>query len=552
MWKFIQYEIKCWLKSPMLWVFLFINTLAIFFATSTDNFILGGAVGNTLRNAPFVVEKNYMFMSLICLMMTTVFMNATAIRDFSSGMYQFVFSSPIKKSDYYFGKFIGAAIVSVIPLLGVTLGMLIAPILSPALNLVSEDRFGPVYWSAHLWGILIFAIPNVIIIGTFLYGLAILFRSNIVSFIGSMLLLVLYVLSSGYTRDIKKEWLSNILDPFGIRPFAIATKYMTVSDKNHQVVTLAGDLLNNRLIWIGISLLLLVIIYSRFSFQTKKEKAQKNKISKEITLPIKTYNNTLLPTKANIFSISTFIKLTYFETKAIIKNPTFIILSTIGMILLISELTSFTKEFGAKDYPITYSVIEKIEDSFLLFILSFIIFYAGVLVWRDRDAKINEIKDATPVKTSMLFLSKLLAVGIAIFLILSIAILFGIISQICFGYYNFELGVYIKSILVIRLSGFLFLTVLAMLFHYLINNRYIAYFAFIAFYILNNVLFDILEIDTNMLQFGNRPSIIYSDMNGFGPFVTGVSWFSIYWILFCVVLCFIIMAFYIRGKETEF
>jgi ABC-2 type transport system permease protein len=50
--------------------------------------------------------------------MTTAFINASANRDFEHGMYQFVFSSPIKKRDYYFGKFIGASTIAIFPLLG--------------------------------------------------------------------------------------------------------------------------------------------------------------------------------------------------------------------------------------------------------------------------------------------------------------------------------------------------------------------------------------------------------------------------------------------------
>ena len=536
----------------MIWIFLFINTMLIFFAVSSDNLMIGGAVGNTMRNAPFVIENYYAMMSLICLLMTTAFMNATANRDFASGMHQFVFSSPIKKSDYYFGKFIGAVIISVIPLLGVSIGSLIAPILSPIFDMSPADRFGPVIWAGHLWGILAFAIPNVIIAGTIIYGLSILFKSNIVSFIGSMLLIVLYVVSSGFTEDIKKEWLANLLDPFGFRPYDIATKYMTIDEKNNQAVALVGELLNNRLIWLAISMVLLLLIYKRFSFATRNEKVKKVKKSKNETAPIIVFNDSLQPTKANTFSFFTFLKLVKFETKAVIKNPTFIILVSIGMINLIASLTSFTGNYGTKQYPVTYDVISTIEGSFLLFIIGFITFYAGVLVWRERDAKINEIKDATPIQTSVLFFTKLIAVSIALAIIMILTIIVGVITQTFYGYFNYELDVYFKSLLVIRLSGFIFLTVLAMLFHYLINNRYIAYFVFVAFYILNSILFSLFEIDTNMLQFGNRPSVTYSDMNGFGPFILGFTWFSLYWILFCVFLCFIIMAFYIRGKESEF
>ena len=48
----------------------------------------------------------------------------------------------------------------------------------------------------------------------------------------------------------------------------------------------------------------------------------------------------------------------------------------------------------------------------------------------ERDAKINEIQDATPIQTSLLFVSKLVAMIFSIALILSCTILIGIIGEI--------------------------------------------------------------------------------------------------------------------------
>lgn len=536
----------------MVWIFLFINTLLVFFAVASDNVQIGGSVGNIHKNAPFIIQNFYGVMSTICLLMTTAFMNATANRDFSTGMHQFVFSSPIKKRDYYFGKFIGAAIVSVIPLLGVSLGALLGPVLASVFDMATPERFGPIIWSGHLQGLLVFGIPNVIISGVLLFGLAIIFRNNIVSFVGAMLILVFYAVSSIFTADIQKEWLANLLDPFGSKPFDIMSKYMTVDEKNTTAVTLHGDILTNRIIWLGISLLILFAIYFRFSFNTKNEKVKKEKKIKTTKAPNIVFNSNFVPTKANVFSLSTFWNLVKFETKAIIKNPTFIIIVSIGMILLITNLTSFSGNFGTKQYPVTYNIVGTINNSFQIFMIGFIIFYTGVLVWKERDAKINEIQDATPIKTSILFSSKLLAIIIAIAVVLIATIVVGIIAQTAFGYYRYELGVYIKSLLIIKLLFFTSMVILSLLFHYLINNRYIAYFAFVAFFILNGSIWGLLEINTNMLSFNSKPSIIYSDMNGFGPFIPSTIWFNIYWILFSLLICFITIAFYIRGKETAF
>jgi hypothetical protein len=55
-----------------------------------------------------------------------------------------------------------------------------------------------------------------------------------------------------------------------------------------------------------------------------------------------------------------------------------------------------------------------------------------------------------------------------------------------------------------------------------------------------------------MLQPGATPSVTYSDMNGFGPFVPGLVWFNVYWGLFAVLVALLTYAFYVRGKELQF
>ncbi len=548
MWKFIRQEWKFWLSSPMTWIFFAINTLLILGAVSSDSVMIGGEVGSVFKNAPYVIQNYYGIMSLVCLLMTTAYMNATANRDFQYNMYQFVFSSPVKQSHYYFGKFIGAASISVIPLLGISLGGLLGPLMPWA----DPQRSGPIYWSGHINGILCYAIPNTIITGVFLYSLAILYRSTIVSFIGAMGILVLYGVAAGFTRDIEKEWLSVLLDPFGFRPAAISSKYFTVDEKNTQAIPLSSWLLFNRVIWIGFSVLVLFFTFLRFSFSTKKEtnKIKKKKTIKEATLSVSKPNSH--PVSAPVYSSwKSQVHSILFETKTIFRNPTFIIITAIGIINLLAGL-SFSGTYGEKIYPVTYQIIDTIRGSFYTFLIAIIVFYSGVLVWKERDAGINDIIDATPVKTSLLFVSKLSALTLALFSVLLCTIIFGIITQLFNGYTQIEPDVYFKSLILIDLPQFIYTSIIALLLHYLINNRYVAYFAFVVFLILNSFIWNVLDIESNMVIFGGIPNVTYSDMNGFGPFVKSLSWFNIYWILASVIICFIVFAFYIRGRELKF
>lgn len=549
MWKFIHYELRYWLRSPMIWIFLLINTLLIAGAVSSDNVVIGGGVGSVHKNAPYVIQNYYGVMSLLCLLMVTAFMNATANRDFQYNMYQFVFSSPIRKSSYYFGKFTGAVIISIIPLLGVSLGALIGPLMPWA----QPERYGPVIWSGHSMGLLVYGIPNVFITGVWLYTLAMLFRSQVVSFIGAMLILVLYVVSQGFTADIEKEWLANLLDPFGFRAGSVTAKYMTVDEKNLEPLALEGPLLFNRLCWTGLSLLMLLAAYFRFSFSSRREKRSQRRTAKhEEERPGLQAGRTYQPGRPGRFSLYTFWYLVKSETRAILRNPTFLIILIIGLINLLTNITSFTGRYGTDQYPVTYDVIDSIRSAFYLFIIAIITFYSGILVWKERDTRFHEIQDASPVRTGLLFSSKLIAMILSIAFIQCCAIFMGMAAQTALGYTNYDIGVYILSLLVIDLLSFSFMVVIALLFHYLINNRYLAYFAFVAFLILNSFIWQLLEMNSNMLNFGASPSVTYSDMNGFGPFVPGLVWFNLYWFLFSLLLCFLTFAFYTRGKDSGF
>ena len=51
-------------------------------AVSSDSITIGGGVGSVHKNAPFVIQTYYGVMSLICLLMTTAFINASASASF--------------------------------------------------------------------------------------------------------------------------------------------------------------------------------------------------------------------------------------------------------------------------------------------------------------------------------------------------------------------------------------------------------------------------------------------------------------------------------------
>src|SRR5215467_13544552 len=231
-WRIAWFEIKFWLRSWMLWIFFVVITLLVFTAVSTPNLTLFFVLTNTHRNAPFVIQGYYAYMSLFMLIMMAAFINSSALRDF------------------LLGRFVGGTVLSAIPMLGVSAGILLAKYMPWA----DPDRWGPVDLSAHLHGITVLVLPTVFFMAAILFAAAVLARNEIVPFVVAIVLLIGYIAGDSIVSDIKYERIAALLDPFAARTLGLVTKYWTVAEKNSLSIHYSGLMLWNRLLWIGVGL----------------------------------------------------------------------------------------------------------------------------------------------------------------------------------------------------------------------------------------------------------------------------------------------------------
>jgi ABC-2 type transport system permease protein len=116
---------------------------------------------------------------------------------------------------------------------------------------------------------------------------------------------------------------------------------------------------------------------------------------------------------------------------------------------------------------------------------------------------------------------------------------------------RFQIGLYLHELLVRGASTFVFLAILAFFIHVLAPNKYVGYFVFIAFYFADIYLWRAMNASTNLVQFAGRPNVVYSDFFGDAPYRTAWNWFTLYWLLFCVLLAIATVMFWPRGKQDQ-
>ena len=94
------------------------------------------------------------------------------------------------------------------------------------------------------------------------------------------------------------------------------------------------------------------------------------------------------------------------------------------------------------------------------------------------------------------------------------------------------------------------LGLLAIVLQVITNNKFIGYLAMIVF-MISQVVFGSLDLDHNLYNFAGTSATPYSDMNGYGHFLFGWSWFMLYWSLLTVALLIVAQAYWVRGLSQD-
>ncbi|MEM9943590.1 MAG: M1 family aminopeptidase, partial [Planctomycetota bacterium] len=343
-----------------------------------------------------------------------------------------------------------------------------------------------------------------------------------------------------------------LADPFGGAAFSVQTKYWTVDERNTQVITLFNPMiLLNRAIWISVGGLVLGYACLRFSFAERTQKVKKQKLAVDAAsadnvgaIPNATFEHGW---RIRFSQLMSQFKV---DLSGTLRSPVFLVIVFAGMLDTFASLQMLASQgFGLSTLPVTYSVIEVIRASLFIYLIAVITFYSGALVWKEREAKFDEVMDAMPHPTWISYAAKIGAMLTVILIVLFAETLMGVINQAMVGFTDFQFGVYAVELFLIAFLEMFCFTVLAFFSHIVSPNKYIGYFLFILLVILNVFAWTWFDLQSNLFQFAGFADHVYSDMFGFAPFAANMSWFGIYWLLFCLLLSSVGILFWQRGKD---
>ncbi|HET7434113.1 MAG TPA: M1 family aminopeptidase [Thermoanaerobaculia bacterium] len=545
-----RFEFRYLLRNPLLWV-TGAFTFAMFMVMTMKGFELGSE-GGLLANAAYATLRNYMMVSMVYMFVTTAFVANVIIRDDETNFGPIIRSTRITKFEYLFGRFLGAFSVAALCMLLVPLGILIGSMMPWA----DPTQFGPHRLADHLYAYFLIALPNLFIHSAIFFALATITRSMMATYLGVISLVSGFFSLEGAFRDRPElQAIIATVEPFCARALSDATRYWTIPERNVMLPEFSGVILYNRLLWMTVAMACLALAYAAFRFadqgMSKRErKKQKLEARASAAAASGTVISTALPDpKHGNAALRALLWMRMkFEAWQVIKSPAFPVLMAWGIYMTAFVLITQRDPDFRPTYPTTLSLIPELEDAFRVIPIVVAIYYAGELVWRERDRRVHELIDAAPMPNWAYVVPKTMAMALVLVSMLIVNVLASITLQLSLGYTALELGKYLLWYVLPVSFDMLLVAALAIFVQSLSPHKTVGWgimTLFVAWQEFNKIL------KHNLLNYGGKPMMPLSDLNGAGSFWKGAWTFRLYWAAFAVLLLVAAHLLWRRGTEIR-
>lgn len=544
-----RFELKYQLRNPVFWVAAVIFALFTFGLVTVQQITVGlGA--SVHKNAPAALAQYTLVFSLFYMFASTAFVANVIVRDDDTGFGPIIRATRLTRTSYLLGRYWGAFTAAAIGLLAVPLGAWIGSLMP----WVDPEQLGPNHLSYYLQPYLWLGLPDLFLTSALFFALATTTRSMMATYLGVVAFLIVWTVSSVLLdRNPAVELWGAYLEPLGLAAFTYATRYWTAADRNTLLAPVDGVLLWNRLFAIGIGLAALGVTFATFRFAVRPSRAQRraDKLAARVeeAPPAPAAGPLPAPRFDRATAWAQLATRTRLEMAQVFKSPAWLVLVALGLFNAMASLVDLGALFGTPVVPVTRVVIAQLTAGFGIVPVIIAIYYAGELVWRERDRRVHEIIDASAIPDWAYVVPKALAVVLVLFSTLLVGVVGGVLMQLYHGYTHIEPGKYLLWYVLPTTVDFAMLAVLAVFIQALSPHKFVGW-GLMVLWTVTRITFANLGWGDSLYNYRQSPAVPLSDMNGAGTFWRGAWWLRLYWSAFAVFLLVLTHALWRRGTAT--
>jgi len=544
-------EFKKNLKSPAFYIFLsiFFGTILTFtLITDPYNYFLGIAHGKEWHNAPIIIAQILTRMSVFGLLFTMVIIGRAVAKDFENNIHELIFSRPVSKMQYLGGRFAGGFVANLLIFAGIILGFEIGIVF------LEEKYSGPYQFGSYLLPLIFTIIPNLLLMGGIMFALATLTRKMTATYLAGIAFLAVYAIIGVMLHRMDNETLKVLLDPFGITALTVYTEYWTVADMNNLLMPINATFLINRIIWLTVSLTILWFTYQKFEFIAFLEKKKKRLAIASEKTELIDYNvksPTISLESNKFFTFSQCVTISLRDFKKIVFHPAFLILTALALTEIVANFGGGLGNQTGHIYPYTSWFLRQTMHIWI-YMLPMTIFFGGMLIWKEKDYRTDEIINTLPIPNWFSYINKLMTLTGIYILYLGLTIIAGVVAQVFIhDFTDIELSLYFKQLFGVDFFIFLHIAIVVLFIQNLSPNKYIGFFLSALFFIADLIIFGAFGFDNYLFRYGRVPDFIYSNLNGFGHYGQSILWYTIYWLFFGAIIAWMTILLWRRTNENS-
>jgi hypothetical protein len=384
----------------------------------------------------------------------------------------------------------------------------------------------------------------------------VLARHIVPVFLGAIGLFISYLVAMNALGQVENSVLSVLSDPLGIRTLEEITQYWTAAERNARLIGFPLVLVWNRAVWLAVAAAVLALLHWRFRFVHAGVGGPRGTARRAIGEVMSDRPRPVaVPRVAGSFGF----RMTVRQTLAVAGRSLAEVMASRWFIVVLLGCTGLTllmgwnvgdTVFDTSTWPVTLLVAGTVlAERVSPIMYALIALYAGELVWKDRDANVDEIVDAAPVPEGVALLGRFLAL-VAMILIFQTALMAGgVLIQALQGYYRFEIDLYLRILFGLKLADYVLFAALTMTIQVFVNHKYLGHVVVLMAFLFPLALRMLGIVEHHLLLYGTDPGWTYSDMNGFGPFIEPFVWFKLYWAAWALLLAVVAVLFWVRGRE---
>jgi hypothetical protein len=319
-------------------------------------------------------------------------------------------------------------------------------------------------------------------------------------------------------------------------------------------LSMHGIMLWNRILWIAVGVVALVLAYARFRFGERASRAARRRDAEiGVAGAIEMTGSALPKVEPRFDSVTAWAQLRArmrLDMAQIFRSPAYAVLLVIGIVHTILGLHDLNPMWGTPSLPVTRLMVDLLNGNFSFIPLIIATYYSSELVWRERDRNLHEMIGASAIPDWAYVVPKTLALALVLISTLVAGMIVAMAIQLFHAYTQFEIGKYLLWYLLPNAVDFTLIAALAIFVQAVSPHKFVGWLIMLLFLLSQRVLPQLSLVD-HLYTYGQGPSVTLSDMNGLGHFWIGAWSFRAYWSAFALLLLVLSHALWRRGAETN-